>query len=253
MSGKIALAFRDPAKAEPYERALRAAGLDPVAFIPDAHRPRSAALNDSETLPQPTRGASPLCASSLDRLASLDGFDGLVLTGGSDIDPALYGAEKQPECGEVDRERDDFESSLLREALARDLPVLAICRGMQLFNVVRGGTLIQHLPSTPKHRQRTAGAPVHDVVLSPPLAGISGANRIPVNSRHHQAIDRLGEGLVVAARDPEDGVIEGFVLPGARFAIGVQWHPEDMVDAAQKALFAAFAEITLSHGADRAE
>jgi gamma-glutamyl-gamma-aminobutyrate hydrolase PuuD len=193
--------------------------LDPLSFIPDAPDPPG----------------------------SLDDVHGLVLTGGSDIDPAIYGAEPHPENGPSDRARDDYESALLRKALARDMPVLAICRGMQLFNVVRGGTLIQHLPNSDKHRQQTGGVPVHEVVLSPPFDSIYGATRIQVNSRHHQAIDHLGdrglrEGLLVTARDPEDGVIEGIDLPGAQFAMGVQWHPEDMlVDPIQMRLFRAFA------------
>jgi gamma-glutamyl-gamma-aminobutyrate hydrolase PuuD len=193
--------------------------LDPLSFIPDAPDPPG----------------------------SLDDVHGLVLTGGSDIDPAIYGAEPHPENGPSDRARDDYESALLRKALARDMPVLAICRGMQLFNVVRGGTLIQHLPNSDKHRQQTGGVPVHEVVLSPPFDSIYGATRIQVNSRHHQAIDHLGdrglrEGLLVTARDPEDGVIEGIDLPGAQFAMGVQWHPEDMLeDPIQMRLFRAFA------------
>jgi putative glutamine amidotransferase len=211
MGGKIALSFRNPDRALPYQRALRRVDLEPAAFTPD----------------------SP---------GSLDEVRGLVLTGGSDIDPAIYGADRHPENGPVDRERDDYESALLREALARDLPVLAICRGMQLFNVVRGGTLIQHLPDAGKHRQQTEGVPVHEVVLAAPFDSIYGTARMNVNSRHHQAADRLGEGLVITARDPDDGVIEGLVLPGASFALGVQWHPEDMIeDRVQLRLFQAFA------------
>ncbi len=208
---KIALLFRNPNKAVPYQRALRHVDLDPVSFMPDAP-------------------------------GSLDDVHGLVLTGGSDIDPAIYGADPHPENGPSDRARDDYESALLRKALARDMPVLAICRGMQLFNVVRGGTLIQHLANAEKHRQQTGGAPVHEVVLAPPFDSIYGVPRMQVNSRHHQAVDCLGEGLLVTARDPEDGVIERVDLPGAQFAMGVQWHPEDMVeDPLQVRLFRAFA------------
>jgi gamma-glutamyl-gamma-aminobutyrate hydrolase PuuD len=207
----VALLFRNPNKALPYQRALRQVDLDPVSFIPDAP-------------------------------ASLDDVHGLVLTGGSDVDPAIYGADPHPENGPSDRARDDYESALLRKALARDMPVLAICRGMQLFNVVRGGTLIQHLAAAEKHRQQTGGVPVHEVVLAPPFDSIYGATRMQVNSRHHQAIDNLGEGLLVTARDPEDGVIEGIDVPGAQFAMGVQWHPEDMLDdPLQMRLFRAFA------------
>jgi putative glutamine amidotransferase len=126
------------------------------------------------------------------------------------------------------------------------MPVLAICRGQQLFNVVCGGTLIQHLPNTVKHQRKTAGVPVHEVAAEGRMADVLGGAKLQVNSRHHQAVDRVGEGLVVTARDPGDGVIEGVVFPAARFALGVQWHPEDMTDDAyQSRLFTAFADACL--------
>jgi gamma-glutamyl-gamma-aminobutyrate hydrolase PuuD len=218
MSNRVALATRNEEKAEPYCRALRNAGLEPVAFAPDSD-------------------------------VSLQTVAGLVLSGGVDVDPALYGAVRAPETEAPDRARDDYESVMLFLALERDLPVLAICRGLQLFNVARGGTLIQHLPDTARHRQRTGGVPVHDVVLEGQMADLFGAPKVRVNSRHHQAIDRVGDGLVVTARDPEDGVVEGFVYPAARFAVGVQWHPEDMVnlgnDERQTRLFTAFANAIM--------
>lgn len=211
MAIRVALATRNEDKAEPYRRALQQAGLEPVTFAPD--------------------GAE-----------SLNGVAGLVLTGGTDVDPALYGETPAPETDAPDRERDDYESELLRTALARDLPVLAICRGQQLFNVARGGTLIQHLPNSGKHKQKSGGVPVHEVVVEGPMVDLFGAARIRVNSRHHQAVDRVGDGLIVTARDPEDGVIEGLVFPAARFAVAVEWHPEDMAgDPAQARLFTAFA------------
>lgn len=211
MAIRVALATRSEDKSEPYRRALEAAGLEAVTFEPDAG-------------------------------GSLDTVAGLVLTGGTDVDPALYGAERAPETDEPDRTRDDFEGELLRAAIARDVPVLAICRGLQLFNVVCGGTLIQHLPDTARHRQRTGGEPVHDVVVEGRMAEVFGAARVPVNSRHHQAIEWTGEGMVITARDAEDAVIEGFVFPATKFAMGVQWHPEDMVDdERQQRLFRAFA------------
>jgi gamma-glutamyl-gamma-aminobutyrate hydrolase PuuD len=179
---------------------------------------------------------------------ALSGTKGLVLCGGNDVDPSLYGATPAPETNPPNRARDDYESDLVRTAVARDLPVLAICRGQQLFNVARGGTLIQHLPASDKHKQNTGGKPVHAVSVSGRLAEIFGASRLAVNSRHHQAIDRAGDGMIIAARDPEDGVVEGFAVPSARFAVGVQWHPEDMTDDPyQLRLFSAFA------GAVRAE
>jgi putative glutamine amidotransferase len=208
---RIALATRSEEKAEPYRRTLQGVGLEPVTFDPEAGELFGA-------------------------------VDGLVLTGGTDVDPALYGAAPLPETDTPDRERDDYEAELLRLALIRDVPVLAICRGLQLFNVVRGGTLVQHLPNTDKHRQKSGGVPVHEVVLDGRMAEIFGAARLPVNSRHHQAVESVGEGLVVTARDPEDGMVEGFVFPAVRFAVGVQWHPENMTDDPhQERLFQAFA------------
>ncbi len=216
MTRCVALTIRNKSKGEPYRIALQMAGLEPMLFAPD-----------SGDLP--------------------DSISGLVLTGGTDVDPSLYGAQAEPETDAPDRERDDYESSLLTAALSRDLPVLAICRGLQLFNVVQGGSLIQHLPGTERHRQKSGGMPVHDVVIEGRLAEIFGAPRMPVNSRHHQAVDRVGNGLVVTARDPEDGVVEGVVLPSARFAVGVQWHPEDMTDdARQMRLFAEFAASAMA-------
>jgi len=223
MAIRVALATRSEEKAEPYREALRRAGLEPVTFEPDSAE-------------------------------SLDTVDGLLLTGGTDVDPALYGAAPLPETDQPDRGRDDYESALLRLALERDMPVLGICRGQQLFNVALGGTLIQHLTDTPKHKQRSGGVPVHEVVLEGRMAEVLGAEHVRVNSRHHQAVDRVGEGLVVTARDPEGGVVEGLVYPAARFAMCVEWHPEDMVltdgvDAAnpQARLFTAFAEACSDH------
>ena len=211
MAIRVALTIRSSEKAGQYRRALSQAGIEAVTFAPD-----------SPELP--------------------DAVAGVLLAGGTDVDPALYGAKPHRETEAPDRERDDYESALTRLALSRDLPVLAICRGSQLFNVVCGGTLTQHLPNTEKHRRKSGGVPVHEVALEGRMAEIFGVPAMPVNSRHHQAVDRLGEGLVVTARDPEDGVIEGFVLPTARFAMGVQWHPEDMTDDdRQTRLFAAFA------------
>lgn len=210
MAPRVALATRSSEKADSYRTALRAVGLEPVDFTPGS-------------------------------LVSLDRVCGLVLTGGTDVDPELFGQPPHPETDPPDRERDKYETCLLRDALARDLPVLAICRGMQLFNVVCGGTLIQHLASVDKHRRNTEGVPIHDVALEGALAKIAGAAKVPVNSRHHQAVDRPGEGLIVTARDAEDGVIEGIEHTAARFAVGVQWHPENMSeDLHQKRLFEAF-------------
>lgn len=180
---------------------------------------------------------------------SLDSLDGLLLSGGTDINPKRYG-QQNAGSDEVDDARDELEIRLLQEALAADVPVLAICRGLQLFNVVCGGTLIQHLPSSDVHRQRPKNAEpgkhpaAHRVRVeaNTRLAQIVGTGEIDVNSRHHQAIDLLGEGLVVSAK-ATDGVIEAIEKPEAAFAVAVQWHPEDRIFAstADHKLFEAFA------------
>jgi putative glutamine amidotransferase len=137
----------------------------------------------------------------------------------------------------VDRRRDDFELALAREALRRDVPMLAICRGQQVLNVATGGTLIQDIPSEMKgaakhdvsgRRSRRS----HGVVVAPGsrLHGILGRETVPVNSFHHQSVARVGRGLVVSARCPEDGLIEGLEMPGRRFVVAVQWHPESFWD-----------------------
>jgi putative glutamine amidotransferase len=160
-----------------------------------------------------------------------------LLAGGSDIDPALYGAPRQPEAGEPDHQRDSLETALLQEALDRDLPVLAICRGLQLLNVVLGGTLVQHIERHRCPRQQE----VHPITIASHsrLQSILGVDEYVVNSRHHQCVDQLASGLVVAARAP-DNVIEALELPGKRFVLAVQWHPEDRTDRLDARLFAAF-------------
>lgn len=170
-----------------------------------------------------------------DAPAFLDRLDGLLLSGGSDVDPALYGRPPHPKLGKVIRERDDFELALCREALQRDLPVLAICRGQQVLNVATGGTLVQDLPSDvgsmdhDPRRQRWQVA--HDVRIVPGtrLFEILGRDKVSVNSFHHQAVENLGAGLVVSARSEKDDVIEGIEMPGRRFVLGVQWHPESFL------------------------
>jgi len=158
---------------------------------------------------------------------------GLILSGGSDVDPAFYGQERHPSVTQVIRERDEFELALVREALERDLPLLAICRGHQVLNVASGGTLIQDIPfqvsGTVDHdSERERWEATHEVAVIPgtKLSAILGRERVAVNSFHHQAVRELGRSLVVSARSLQDGVIEGIEAPDRRFAIGVQWHPE---------------------------
>jgi putative glutamine amidotransferase len=183
--------------------------------------------------------------------AMLDGMAGLILTGGEDVDPALYGSAPHPALGEVHPERDAFEIALVRAAHARRIPTLAICRGVQVANVALGGTLVQDLPS----EQPTAIAHdgswgrsdrVHDVHVAARsrLARAIGATDLRANSMHHQAIARIAGGLVAVARAP-DGVVEGVEWAGDDWWMaGVQWHPEELTATAEPwdhALFAAFA------------
>jgi putative glutamine amidotransferase len=166
-----------------------------------------------------------------DTAALLDRVDGLVFSGGPDLDPAVYGQDRHRELGpDVDRVSDEYELALLRGAAARDLPVLGICRGMQALNVSRGGTLRQHLPDITAlgHLQdHEPFVPAHPVVVSPGslLHRLTGAADLPVNSFHHQAADTIGAGLEVCAQAP-DGIVEAVWDPAARFCLGVQWHAE---------------------------
>lgn len=211
------MVYRDAPEAGPYRDAVLAAGTDPV-------------LARVEALP------------------ALTGFNGLLLTGGPDVDPSLYGAPRHAETEESDRERDDAEAKILDEALRLDLPVLAICRGLQLMNVAHGGDLIQHVATVDRHRIQDTdrAAPVHDILIEPGslLHSIAGARRWQVNSRHHQAVKTLGTGLRVSAIDPEDGTIEALERPDKWFVLAVQWHPENqaLVDAGQLRIFERFRE-----------
>jgi gamma-glutamyl-gamma-aminobutyrate hydrolase PuuD len=171
--------------------------------------------------------------------AAVAGLDGLVLTGGSDVDPARYDSAAHEETDAPHTVRDDWELALLRAALAVDLPVVAVCRGVQLLNVARGGTLHQHLPEvvgdvTHRPEMGTYGKVAVEVEPGSRLAEILGAAP-DVRCHHHQAIDRLGDHVVVCAR-AHDGTIEAVELSDQRFAIGVQWHPEETRDSR---LFAA--------------
>jgi len=173
---------------------------------------------------------------------TLDALDALVLSGGSDLDPALYGAEPHPETGGVQEDRDRAEVALLRAALERDMPMLAVCRGSQILNVARGGDLVQHLPDvvgSSRHKETPGVFADHDVeVKAGSRLGSVLGERAPVKSHHHQAFERLGEGLEEVAW-AGDGTVEGIEDPSQRFALGVLWHPEEGEDAA---LFRALVE-----------
>jgi len=181
--------------------------------------------------------------------ALLDRVDGVCLSGGPDLHPTAYGAEPHPELGPTEPRLDAFELALARAADERDMPVLAICRGSQVLNVARGGTLHQHLPDvvgdTVAHRQPGApGRPTHGVTVAPGsrLASIIGRTALDVNSFHHQAVDRLGERLAVTAR-AADGTVEAFEAVDRNFVLGVQWHAECLVDLdEQAALFTALVD-----------
>lgn len=189
-----------------YVRAVEAAGGVPLVLAPG--------------LP---RDVAPLLAR----------VQAVVLSGGSDLDPRLYGQKRHESVTRVIWERDIFELALTREALERDLPILAICRGHQLLNVATGGTLIQDIASlvagADEHDADTPRAEtVHQVAVLPGsrLRAILGRDTVAVNSFHHQAIKELGHGMVVSARAKDDDVVEGIEAPGRRFVLGVQWHPE---------------------------
>ena len=160
---------------------------------------------------------------------TLDVLDAIVFSGGSDLDPETYGADQHPETDGIRPERDRAELALLQAALARNMPVLAICRGSQVLNVARGGDLVQHLPELVGHdeHKHTPGVFAdHDVTIDPAtrLGSLVG-DRVPVKSHHHQGFGRIGDGLRESAR-AEDGTVEAVEDPSKRFAIGVLWHPE---------------------------
>jgi putative glutamine amidotransferase len=166
----------------------------------------------------------------------LDRVDGLILAGGADIDPASYGAETHAETRGTWPERDRFELALARRALQRDMPLLGICRGMQLLNVALGGTLDQHLPDSggdEVHRSGTGTFGEHHVRLEPDSLARSaaGMDGFVVWSHHHQGVERVGEGLRVSGWSVEDNLVEAIELPGKRFALGVAWHPEEDPDS----------------------
>ncbi len=181
----------------------------------------------------------------------LDLMDGLIVTGGDfDVDPALFGAEARHETVATKERRTAYEIAACQGALRREMPLLGICGGQQLLNVVLGGTLIQHIPDEVRdalaHEQPNprceAGHKVR-VIEGPLLHRIVGVGELEVNSAHHQAVRQVAPGAVVCAVAP-DGVIEGIEHPGYRFCLGVQWHPEFAISEGDERLFAAFIEAS---------
>ncbi len=197
-------AFMSPAS---YMRAVQRAGGRPVLLIPDP--------KDTE-----------------DPDGVLDVIDALIVTGGAgDVDPALYGEEPHPKTGPVQEERDAYELALVRAAVEREMPVLGICRGMQILNVAYGGGIEQHIPDVvgdEKHRHTPGTFADHVVDLEPGslAARAVGAERTPVKSHHHQGVKEVGAGLAVTAR-AEDETVEAIEDPSCPFVLGVLWHPEE--------------------------
>lgn len=180
-------------------------------------------------------------------------LDGVLLPGGGDVRPSIYGAETHPMTHEIDDLRDSLEISLARWAYAEDVPMFGICRGHQVVNVALGGTLVQDIPSeigddithdTPDELPRSTIR--HEVTLAPGtrLSSILGGSRFEVNSLHHQAVGELAPGMVVSALSPADEVIEGLEAPDRSFAVSVQWHPEDLYQTSEPMtrLFRAFVD-----------
>jgi putative glutamine amidotransferase len=182
----------------------------------------------------------------------LDGLDGLIITGGRDVDPGAYGQAPHAKTDQPARERDAWEFALLRGALARKMPVLGICRGAQILNVALGGTLHQHLPDVVGHSWHQAGNAVFNTsaiqtVPGTRLAALIGAST-DAQCYHHQAIDELGKGLLACAWD-RDGVVEAVELPGDAFVVAVQWHPEERLDDLR--LFAAVVGAARTYATER--
>lgn len=199
-------------------------------------------------------GALPIMLPLTDRAEDIGQMiamcDGFLFTGGQDVSPAVYGAEKLPCCGETCPARDAMEGKLLELALEADKPILGICRGIQFMNAALGGTLYQDLPT---QRESAVGhamkppydAAAHSVTILPgtPLHDLLGCETLGVNSYHHQAVRDLSPQLQTMALS-EDGLVEAAYMPGRRFAWAVQWHPEFSykVDAASRAIFSAFVD-----------
>ena len=220
------IALAPSSKTHDYEESVRRAGGEPVILDRASHSPADVVVS----------------------------FDGVLLAGGGDVLPSIYGAPAHPTFGPAEPGRDEYEIDLVKRAVDRDMPVFAICRGIQVLNVALGGTLIQDIPSEvtraePHDVREPRVAIAHDVwVTSGSLLErllqerIEKGDSVPVNSRHHQAIKDIARGLIVTATAP-DGVIEAAEHPGSRFCLGVQWHPENFYRTGEfSPLFEAFVD-----------
>ena len=188
-------------------------------------------------------------------------LDGLLLTGGGDVDPVLYGEERHPSVEDAEPGRDEFEIDMARRAMDADLPILAICRGAQVLNVAAGGTLVQDIPSAvetelPHSLIEPKDHVAHDVKVTPGSrlqealgTAVTSSHTCRVNSRHHQSVGRVGTSLAPSATAP-DGVVEAIEGPEKEFCIGVQWHPENFWRTGEfKGLFDSFIEAARRRGA----
>jgi putative glutamine amidotransferase len=195
--------------------------------------------------------------------ALMNDLDAVLLTGGGDIDPVLYGEDRHPTVEDAEPGRDEFEIDLARRAMAADLPLLAICRGAQVLNVAAGGTLVQDIPSVvttsvPHSIQEPKNAVAHSVHIEPGSqlaralgSAVDASHHCRVNSRHHQSVGRVGAGLRASAR-ADDGVVEAIERRDAAFCVGVQWHPENFWQTGEFApLFASFIAAARAHLASR--
>ena len=177
-------------------------------------------------------------------------IDGLLLVGGTDVDPSSYGEERDPATTHTTPARDEYEIALARRALELDLPLLGVCRGMQVMNVAAGGTLVQDLDNVALHRHTPGAFGDHEVELDPGslAARVAGRPRSAVKSHHHQGLGRIGDGFVISGR-AEDGEVEAVEDPSRRFALGVLWHPEEDETSRLIAAFVDEVRATLARAA----
>jgi putative glutamine amidotransferase len=229
------------------ERAAQGVWNVRASFLPQQYFDGVTAAGGVAVLlpPQP----SPEAAAD----AALDGLDGLILTGGLDVQPELYGAERHPLTDPARPDRDAWELALLAGARERGIPVFGICRGLQLINVACGGTLHQHLPDAiGTERHRIGGGVFAENVVEVDgdtrLAGILGEGPVTVHSYHHQGVDRVGDGLRVSARD-DSGLVQAFEAPGDDYLVAVQWHPEE--NAEDRRLFLGLVAAAAAYAAEQ--